>query len=197
VPALLTAASRRPKRATHPKLKIDLRLADGFVDLVEQGIDISVRIGELEDSSLVARRVGTTRRTLLAHRSYLRSLPRGRKAPKTLEDLADHNCIVYTESSPRNSWTFQSAEGARRTIRVDGNLQTNSSVVIRAAVLAGMGIAYAPTWVFEDELQRGELVQLIPEWQGVPLPISLVSPPERKHSAKVKAFAEHMGQGLS
>jgi DNA-binding transcriptional LysR family regulator len=186
----------------HRGVKIDLRLNDGFIDLVEQGIDVAVRIGELPDSSLIARRVGTTRRMLVAHRSHLRSLPKGVKPPKVPEDLAQHNCLVYTEVAGRNAWSFTAAPGApdpvgtTRIVRVEGNLQTNSSEVMRASVLAGMGIGYSPTWLFDDELASGEVQRLLPDWEALAMPVHLVSPRERRHSAKVKAFADHVGQAL-
>jgi DNA-binding transcriptional LysR family regulator len=186
--------------AAHPGVKIDLRLADGFIDLVEQGIDIAVRIGELADSGLVARRVGSSRRLLLAHRDYLRGLPKGIRAPQRPEDLAQHNCIVYTELAMRNAWPFTAAAGAAeplgtpRIVRVEGNLQTNSSEVIRAGVLSGMGIGYAPEWLFDDELGRGELQRLLPDWNTPPMPIHLVSPQQRRGSAKARAFADFVGR---
>ena len=183
---------------THPGVKIDLRLNDGFIDLVEQGIDIAVRIGELADSSLVARRIGTTHRAVVASRKYLRSLPKRLKAPKVPEDLHDHNCIVYTELAMLNAWNFTAGPGAAVevgstvTIRAQGNLQTNSSEVVRTSVLSGMGIGYAPTWLFEDELASGELQVLLADWAVAPLPVHLISPRHRRHSAKVAAFAQHV-----
>jgi DNA-binding transcriptional LysR family regulator len=78
------------------------------------------------------------------------------------------------------------------TIRAQGNLQTNSSEVIRASVLSGMGIGYSPTWLFEDEMARGEMQVLLPDWPAPPLPIHLVSPAQRRQSAKVQAFASHL-----
>src|ERR1700722_1777854 len=131
--------------ADHRGVRIDLRLNDNFTDLVEHGIDVAVRLGKMTDSSLVARRIGTTRRWLLAHRDYVRRLPKGKKPPRTPEDLIQHNCLVYTELPWRNSWTLTAGAGApepvgtARMVRVTGDLQTNSSEVIRAAVLAGMG----------------------------------------------------------
>jgi DNA-binding transcriptional LysR family regulator len=189
--------------ATHRGVKIDLRLHDGFVDLVEQGIDVAVRIGDLSDSSLVAKRVGTTGRVLVAHRSYLRSLPKGTKAPNVPDDLAQHNCVVYTEVAMRNAWTFTAGPGApdpvgtKRTVHVDGNLQTNSSEAMRASILSGMGIGYSPEWLFDQEIASGELQRLLPDWETVTMPIHLVSPRERRYSAKVKAFAEHVGKGMA
>lgn len=184
--------------AAHPNVKIDLQLNDGFVDLVEEGIDVAVRIGELADSSLVARRIGATQRVLLASRQYLNALPQGLEPPQVPQDLQAHNCIVYSELTSQNAWTFTAGPGANEpegtqvTIRAQGNLQTNSSEVIRASVLSGMGIGYSPTWLFEEELARGELQVLLPDWPAPPLPIHLVIPPQRRNSAKVQAFASHV-----
>ncbi len=189
--------------AAHPDVKIDLRLHDGFIDLVEQGIDVSVRIGDLPDSGLVARRIGSSQRMLLAQRNYLPSLPHGMHAPVNPEDLQAHDCIVYTGMSTSNLWTFTGsagapqAIGATKTVRVEGRMQTNSSEVIRCAVTNGMGIGYAPAWLFEPELASGEVVRLMPDWESPQSPIHLVSPPERKHSAKVKAFVGHVGRALA
>lgn len=183
--------------AVHPGVKVDLRLNDGFIDLVEQGIDVAVRIGELADSSMVARRAGSTKRVVVARRSYLRALPKGINAPRTPQDLAQHNCIVYTELATQNAWTFTAgpcasvAVGTTVTVRAQGNLQTNSSEVIRAAVLSGMGIGYSPTWLFDEEMAGGDLQVLLPDWPAAPMPVNLISPSQRKHSAKVKAFADH------
>ena len=180
--------------AAHPNVKIDLRLNDGFVDLVEEGIDVAVRIGELADSSLVARRIGSTQRVLLASRSYLDGLPKGLKVPQVPQDLSDHNCIVYSELATQNAWTFTAGsgatapEGSQVTIRAQGNLQTNSSEVIRASVLSGMGIGYSPTWLFEEEIANGQLQVLLPDWPAPSLPIHIVSPAQRWQSAKVQAF---------
>lgn len=184
--------------AAHPGVKVDLRLNDGFIDLVEQGIDVAVRIGELADSSLVARRIGTTQRALVASRTYLRALPKGLRPPREPGDLQRHNCIVYTELSTQNAWTFTAGPGAsvppgaQVTVRTQGNLQTNSSEVVRAAVIAGMGVSLSPTWLFEDEIRRGELQVLLPDWPTPSMPVHLISPSQRRQSAKVGAFAEHV-----
>lgn len=189
--------------AAHPDVKIDLRLHDGFIDLVEQGIDVSVRIGDLPDSGLIARRIGTSDRMLLAHRDYLRALPKGVRPPVNPEDLLAHECIVYTEMSNSNLWVFTAGAGASETtgavksIRVEGHIQTNSSEVLRSAVATAMGIGYLPTWLFDDELASGEVVRLMPGWESPRSPIHLVSPPERKHSAKVRAFVAHLSAALT
>lgn len=191
--------------AEHPDVKIDLKLHDGFVDLVEQGIDVAVRIGELGDSSLVARRVGSTQRAVVATREYLRRLPKrpdGLQAPRVPTDLLRHNCIVYTELATRHAWSFTAGPGAAaevgttQVVRVQGSLQTNSSEIVRASVLAGMGIGYSPRWLFDAELAGGQVRVLLPDWPAPDLPIHLVSPGQRRHSAKVKAFGDAVAQAL-
>lgn len=189
--------------AVHPDVKIDLRLNDGFIDLVEQGIDVAVRIGELSDSSLVAKRIGSSKRVLVASRDYLRSLPKGIKPPRVPEDLLRMNCVVYTELASQNAWAFTAGPGApvevgtTVTVRAQGNLQTNSSEVVRAAVLSGMGVGFSPTWLFEEEIAQGRLQVLLPDWPALPIPVHLVSPAQRRQSAKVKAFSEHVAAGLA
>jgi DNA-binding transcriptional LysR family regulator len=188
--------------AEHPNVKIDLRLNDGFTDLIEGGIDIAVRLGQLPDSGLIARRIGTAQRQLLVHRDYLRRLPKGKQSLKVPEDLVQHNCIVYTELPWRNSWTFTAGPGAAeplgttRMVRVEGNVQTNSSEVVRASVLAGLGICNAPTWLFDQEIARGQIQRVLPDWEAAEIPIHLVSPRERRHSAKVKAFADYVAGAM-
>lgn len=188
--------------ADHASVKVDLKLHDGFVDLVGAGVDVAVRIGELADSSLIARRVGTSRRMVVAHRHYLRSLPKGLKPPREPNDLVDHNCIVYTEHRTGSVWGLTAGPGAPEAIgtthdiRVEGRLQTNSSEVIRASVLAGMGIGYSPEWLFADELASGDVQSLLPDW-STPSPINLVSPRERRNSAKVRAFVEYVAKQMA
>lgn len=183
-------------QAAHESVRIDLRLHDDFIDLVEQGIDVAVRIGELSDSSLVARRVGFTNRALVAHRDHLRALPSGLGPPRVPDDLLRHCCIVYTGLATRNAWAFTAGPGAaepvgtERVIRVQGRFQANSSIIMREAVLRGMGLSYSPLWLFEREIASGEVQVLLADWQATPLPIHLVAPPARREAAKVRAFME-------
>jgi len=182
--------------SAHPGVKIDLKLHDGFIDLVEHGIDVAVRIGNLADSTLVARRIGRIRRAVVASRTYVQSATAERPVPAIPEDLRRHPCIVYTELRSRNLWDFRTPDGSTVSVRVEGPLQTNASDVVRAAVLDGVGIAYSPTWLFQDLIDSGDVQVLLPGWQTSPLPLHLVSPPERRHAAKVRAFSEHLASAL-
>jgi DNA-binding transcriptional LysR family regulator len=180
----------------HPDVKLDLRLDDGFIDLVEQGIDVAVRIGPLADSSLIARRIATSQRQLVAGTNYLQKLGGQDHWPRVPQDLLAHPCIVYTELRARNHWEFSAADGSVLAVRVQGPLQTNSSEVLRASILSGLGIGYLPDWLFADLLRSGEVQVLMQDWQVAPIPIHLVSPAARKHSAKVRAFGDHMAEAL-
>lgn len=180
----------------NPDVKLDFKLDDGFVDLVEQGIDVAVRLGTLADSSLIARRVGTSQRLLVAGKKYVRSLGKKSSLPRVPQDLVDHNCIVYTGLKTRNNWEFSTAGGSSVTVRVHGTLETNSSEVLRASIVDGAGIGYMPDWLFSDLLASGDVVVLMPDWQVKPIPIHLISPEARKHSAKVRAFGDHVAQCL-
>jgi DNA-binding transcriptional LysR family regulator len=113
------------------------------------------------------------------------------------EDLKRHPCIVYTELRSRKLWDFSTPDGSSVSVRVEGPLQTNASDIVRAAVMDGVGIAYAPTWLFQDLIDSGEVQVLLPAWQTSPLPLHLVSPPERRHAAKVRAFSDHLAAALA
>jgi len=187
----------------HPGVQVDLRLDDGFIDLIEQGIDVAVRIGDQPDSSLVARRIGTARRAVLACHDYAARLPAGLNMPREPADLRQHNCVVYSELRTRDVWSFDAGPGAgvplgqAVSVQVGGNLRSNSSEAVRTAVISGIGLAYAPTWLFVDELARGDVQIVMPHWLGRDMPIQLVSPQQRRLSAKVRAFGDHLAQGLA
>ena len=183
--------------ADHPDVKIDFQVNDSFIDLIEQGIDVAVRIGALADSSLIARRVGSSRGVVVASKAYIDALPASQPLPLMPDELLLHPCIVYTASRTRNAWKLTGPDGATATVSVSGPLQTNNSELARASVLAGTGISLVPTWMFRDELASGDIQRLMPTWAGSALPIHLVYAPHRQRSAKVQAFSEHMARVLA
>ncbi len=176
----------------HPNLQIDLQLHDHYIDLVDQGIDLAVRIGQLADSTLVARCIGYSQGTLMASAAYLDT----HGTPASPEELRAHRCIVYTELSTRNVWHFAHADGRALGVAVQGALQSNSSEAVRAALLDGMGIAYAPSWMASAELETGQVRSLLPQWTIAPLPINLVWPGHRQRAARVVAFADMLSHCL-
>ena len=176
----------------HPGVRIDLKLSDGFTDLIEQGIDVAIRIGDLPDSSLVVRKIGVSERVLVAHPKYFSRSQAGRPSLDHPRDLTAHNCIVYTEVATQNVWEFVGPKEEIEHVRVSGNLQSNSSEAIRAAALSGLGICYAPNWLLPEELASGDVVKLLPQWRARPSPIHAVFPIHRRHVAKIDAFVSHL-----
>lgn len=177
--------------AQHPQLIVDLQLSDSFVDVVEQGLDAVVRVGELADSSLLAQRVGTAERSLVASKALAARLNREKRLPKAPRDLAGHDCVVYTGLTTPSTWTFDAGKTTTvEQVKVSGRFQTNSTEVVREAVLEGLGIGFAPNWFFTHELMSGAVVRLLPQHAPRPLPIHVLYPASRKHSSKLLAFVE-------
>lgn len=177
----------------YPRIRIDLQLDDSFVDLVTAGIDVAFRIGELKDSRLVARRIGTAHRGLLASPSYLAK----HGVPKHPEDLAAHNCLVYTGLASMREWKFTDPQGRVHQVRVDGNFQTNSSEAIRQATREGLGIAYAPLWIYGDDLRAGRLKPLLTRYRPPALPLNVVFQPSRRPSLKLNSFVQYFADAFN
>lgn len=171
----------------HSELRVELLMNDGFVDLVEQGIDLAVRVGELADQSLIARRIGTTARVTVASPDYFAR----RSEPQTPEDLRSHNCIVYTHLSTVNEWHFEGSAGPIR-VRVQGNFRANNSEAVREAVLSGIGVAVTPTWLFRDEITKGLVKIVLRQFEPTRLPIHAVYPSRRLLSARVRAVIDFL-----
>jgi DNA-binding transcriptional LysR family regulator len=157
------------------------------VDLVEEGLDLSIRIGDHQDNSLISHHLGTTRRITVATKSYFEHI----EEPQTPEDLVHHNCIVYNRLSTRNEWYFQAGNHTIK-VRVNGSFQTNSSIAIRAAVLSGLGIAVVPVWMFGDEIYQGNLKIILQDYQPTSLPIHAVHRRSRFYSSKISCFIDFL-----
>jgi DNA-binding transcriptional LysR family regulator len=169
----------------YPSLRIDLQLNDRFVNIVEEGVDIAFRIGELQDSSLIARRVGTTYRVTVGTPNYFKRCGE----PRRPEDLKAHNCILYTGLASLNRWSY-SREGRAYSVRVSGSFHTNSAEAVRAATIAGIGVALAPVWLVGGDVRARRLKEVLADYLPKPLPIHALSPANRRNSAKVKACAD-------
>jgi DNA-binding transcriptional LysR family regulator len=178
----------------HPDLTIDLGLNDRQVDLIEEGWDLVVRIGSLADSSMVARRISSCRTVVCAAPAYL-----GRQGtPKTIADLAHHDCLGYTLSTTvgADRWTF--GQKSKATVAVRGSLRANNGDALVAAAIAGQGITYQPTFLVAREIRAGLLVPVMLDHEPVELDgIFAVFPSARRPSAKVRAavdfFVERLG----
>jgi DNA-binding transcriptional LysR family regulator len=176
----------------YPDVQVDLQLNDHLQDMVSEGLDVTLRIGELRDSGLIARRIGTTHRVTLASPAYLARHP----APKSPQDLSQHNCLLFNLLSSQNQWVYEK-NGARHSVRIAGNAQSNNSEAVREMVLTGLGIALSPLWLFYDDLKAGRVVALLQDYTAQSLPIQAVAAPNRRQSARVKAFVDYMADALA
>ncbi|MEO8630269.1 MAG: LysR family transcriptional regulator [Betaproteobacteria bacterium] len=169
----------------HPGLEIDLSLSDRYIDLVEQGVDVAVRVGNRADANLISRLLGATQRLLVATPAYLQA----HGIPQTPADLARHNCLQYAYLSTGSEWLFMGVDGEIR-VRVSGNFKANNGHAIREALLAGVGVALTPDWLIHAQIAQGELVVLLPEFAPPPWEINAVYPAGRHLSSKVGAVLE-------
>jgi DNA-binding transcriptional LysR family regulator len=175
----------------HPKIEIDLQLSDQNQDLVSEGLDVTFRIGALNDSGLIARHVGTTHRITVAAPDYLAR----HGCPQTPQALSEHNCLQFNLLNSQNLWVYE-RNAQRHEVRIRGNAQSNNSEAIREMVLGGLGIALSPVWLFSEDLKAARVTAILQEYTAQSLPIHAVSPANRRQSARVKAFVDYMGQAL-
>ncbi|HYC41513.1 MAG TPA: LysR substrate-binding domain-containing protein [Noviherbaspirillum sp.] len=177
--------------ARYPELKIDLVCNDRYVDLIEEGFDVAIRLArEMPDSSLSARKLATTATILVASPDYLRRCG----APTRPEDLAGHNCMAYALSPRPNEWTLTSTSGERTTVTIGGSFQSNTGIALRSAALGGMGIAALASFIVHDDLARGGLVPVLPGYRLHPRDIFAVYPHNRHLSPKVRAFIDYASE---
>ncbi len=182
----------------HPGITAELQLSDQVVDPVREGQDITFRVGDLADSSLVARQLAPMNYVVAAAPSYLDVYGE----PRTPEALADHNCLLYQGELGRQRWYFQAPDQSGSTpFEVSGNLYSNDAESLLRAALLGQGLVLFPTWLIGDALSRGELVPLLEAWRGEVMPgrrdIHVLTTERRLRTRKVRAFLDYLRESLA
>lgn len=174
--------------AAHPDLKVELILNDRFIDPLEEGVDVTVRIGTLADSSLIARKLAPARRVLIASPGYIAQYGR----PKTPGDLINHRCLAYGQSTV-NSLRWQLTRGEETiTVPVASQLCSNNGEILRAAAIAGNGIAKLPTFIVGPDISEGRLEVLVPDYPPTELGIYALYAPNRYLAAKTRVLIDHL-----
>ncbi len=173
-----------------PKVTLDIRLDDRFVNLVEEGFDVAVRIGVLSDSSLVARKLGSTRVLVCASPEYLAQ----RGEPETPEDLAAHDCLIYAYLANANVWRFTAPEGREIPVAVTGNFRINNGIVLAEAAVAGRGILMTPSFYVAPMLRERRLKRILARYKLPELGIYAVYPQRSHVPPKVRAFVDFLVQ---
>jgi DNA-binding transcriptional LysR family regulator len=169
-------------------VRFDVSLSDRIVDLVEEGLDLGIRIGNPGPHNVVARKLGETRVVPCASPDYLAK----RGTPQVPDDLTGHNCFTYEYVTPRNVWTFRDADGRERPVRISGNLHSNNGDLLAEAAARGAGIVLEPAFIVGPEVRAGRLVPLLQDFAPPPLPIYAVYPSRKHLSAKVRLFVDFL-----
>jgi DNA-binding transcriptional LysR family regulator len=176
--------------ARYAAVSVDLTLVDRPVDLIEEGIDVALRIGALEDQSMLVRKLGSVHLVVCAAPAYLAR----RGAPRRPEDLADHDCLVFAAVPEGADWHFQL--GARQlALRVPARLKANTLDPLVDAALAGAGLMRVPCWQVAEHIGQGRLVRVLGDYERPAAPIHALFPPGRPLPAKVRAFADYLVAG--
>jgi len=176
--------------ARYPELEIDLAMNDRFVDLVEEGFDLALRIGRLAPSSLVARRLAPLRRVVCASPAYLAA----HGTPRTPDELSRHQCLGYTTLNPAGDWRFVTPEGRPWPVSAGGRLRANNGDTLRQAALAGLGLINQPSFIVGADLQAGSLVSLLTEFITQDGGIYAVWPGGRHLAPKVRVLIEFLAE---
>ena len=174
----------------HPRIEIALKLADRFLDLAEGGVDLAVRIGDLPDSSLMARRLGALRRVAFGAPAYFDRHGR----PGHPDELSRHQCVVRTADG--EAWPFR-IDGQARMVRVGGRFRADNTAATYAAVALGLGIGFTPLWQIRDLVDRGAVELVLTGFEPPKVPIHAVWPPSRLPAAKVRLFVAFLAERLA
>lgn len=176
-----------------PKVELDVRISGHFVDLVEEGIDVALRVGELEDSSMIARRLMPCRFLVCASPNYWTK----HGVPDHPNDLRKHNCLVYSQSPKSDMWIFKDKNGEDINIKVKGNLRTDDGKLLLCAALAGQGLLIGPSFMLANAIKEGQLKPVLGDYSRTAMGLYAVYPYSKLVSSKVRAFVDYLVEAWS
>lgn len=181
-----------PFQASHPNITLDLHLADHYVPMIDEGIDLAIRFGRLQDSSLMARKLMDMRIVFCASPQYLAE----HGTPKTPADLSSHRCLLRSSRKDPNSWRFK-LDGKIETIRVQGPFTSNAPLAVARMAVGGLGIGTLPLYTAEPFLENGTLKLLFEEQEADVTGLYAVYPPSRHLTSRVRALIDHLVTAFS
>lgn len=179
--------------ARYPDISVEVVIADRYLDLVEDGIDLAVRIGHLGDSSLIAKPIGMSARRTFASMAYLSR----RQPPQTPADLIAHDRIVFAFQGAPQPWRFRRPGGESFEVTTPARIRANDAEAVRAAVMQGLGVAQAPIWLFQSEIATGEVALVLDAWRPDAEPVQAVYPQARQAPSKVRVFIDFLTKHLA
>jgi len=177
----------------HPEVRFDLDFNDRQVDLLQEGIDVAIRIAELDDSSLIARRLAPIPHIVCASPDYLAN----HGTPRQAADLANHAGLIYGNTNSPNVWTYRAPTGEMGTVRLPVKLRANNGDMLLQAAIAGAGVLLIPTFFLPDALQNDQLRPLLTDHQWPQLNVYAVYPPTRHLSTRVRALIDFLADALT
>ena len=175
------------------ELRFDVELSDRVIDLVDEGLDLAIRIGTIGGQTLVGRPIGVARMICCAAPSYLARHP----APKKPADLASHACLTYAYAAEGNLWRFRDAQQRVHEVKASGRLHANSGDMLAALAVAGTGVTLEPDFIVADDVRAGRLVPLLEDYAAPSITIHAAYPSRRHLSAKVRTFIDFLVQRFS
>lgn len=176
----------------HPRVRADLVLTERVVDLIEEGFDLAVRIGELDDSSHLARKIGQITMQLYASPAFLKR----HGEPKNCAELSKYECLLFTGEGEPDAWRLEGPRGSA-TVRVSGKVSTNDMAMIREFALLGEGIALMPHFFCAEDLKAGRLKVVLKDWVHIAGPVHVVYPGQRFLLPRVRAFLDYLVKSCS
>jgi len=171
-----------------PRIELDVRISGRFVDLIEEGIDVALRVGELEDSSLMARRLMPCSFHACASADYLKQ----HGIPEHPDDLRTHNCLIYSQAPNADHWLFKDEQGKSLNVKVEGNLRSDTGNLLMEAALNSNGIFIGPTYMVSHALKEGRLKTVLDEYTPATPGLYAVYPYSKLVSTKVRAFVDYL-----
>ncbi|MDO6387527.1 LysR family transcriptional regulator [Uliginosibacterium sp. 31-12] len=177
----------------HPAMKFDVQLSDRPVDLIEEGLDLAIRIGRPAHQNLVARRIGSTRLLTCASPDYLAR----HGTPQSPQELTQHACFAYAYAEEANAWRFQRDAETELQVRFEASIGANNGTVLAELAAAGHGITRAPEFILGPYIASGRLKAILTDWPGPALPISAMYPSRKHLAARVRSFVSFMETWLA
>ena len=176
--------------ARYPDVQIDIAASDRYVNLIEEGFDLAIRIGDLPDSNLIARRLASARLVVCASPDYLAQAG----YPQVPADLSRHACLIYAEANAADTWRFQAQDGRTETVNVSGPLRCTNPVFVHRVALAGHGVILGPSYELGADVAQGRLIQLLRGWRSSELSIRALYPHKSLLTAKVRTFVDFLAE---
>ena len=175
----------------NPEVQISLSLTDRMINVVEEGFDLVIRIAELDDSSLIARKLAPCKRVFCAAPAYIEQ----HGSPKVPQDLAIHHCLIYSNELRPDTWILH-GPGGTESVRVNGPVCADNGDILKSAAIAGLGVTLLPTFIVGDALKTGQLKPVLTDYCPPEIAIYAVFPSRRYLSAKVRAFVDFLAKAF-